>query len=397
MRFIRFLALGVFLGAVLLSIMAARPKQKAKPTPDEVKYAQEQIEKLKEERQKLQAEHQQKEAARQEKLRELEQNERNLNEHENNLAHLQRNLQQLEIQRNWLRAELKRTEGNLDELGRTSHQRVVSLYKEGSKPVLAFLLESKDGTDFFDRLYYSKLMVNQDLTMLNLLRATEARLERLRGLYQDKTTAVEAASDKVRQERESLTVERDQLATQRKQIESDITNIEVREKQLDEDEQNFQDTIRQYGEQGMDRDLAFNGRFLSPLRGPLTVTSPFGMRRHPISRIRKMHEGVDLRAATRTPVYAAARGRVIKAAYFGGYGNVVILFHGTYRAHQYSTVYGHNQEYLVHEGDIVEAGEEIAISDNTGYSKGPHLHFEIRMDDETVNPMKFIHEEDELP
>lgn len=96
------------------------------------------------------------------------------------------------------------------------------------------------------------------------------------------------------------------------------------------------------------------------------------------------HKGIDIAAEEGTPVYAAADGEVVFAdASKGGYGNLVILKH---RA-GWMTIYGHNSRILVDEGDHVRQGAAIAEVGSTGRSTGPHLHFEIRIDSEAVDPM----------
>jgi len=120
-----------------------------------------------------------------------------------------------------------------------------------------------------------------------------------------------------------------------------------------------------------------------PLFGELT--SGFGPRRHPITRERDFHEGIDLQADEGTAVYAARAGKVSFAGPNGGYGYLVVLDHGLYE-----TYYAHLSEILVYNGQFVEAGQLIARSGNTGFSTGPHLHFEIRLRGIPVNPLAYL-------
>lgn len=112
--------------------------------------------------------------------------------------------------------------------------------------------------------------------------------------------------------------------------------------------------------------------FMMPVRGARR-SSPPGMRKHPISRKRKMHAGWDLAAPIGTPVMAAADGVVEKAGRSGGYGNLIILKHG-----RLQTRYGHLSKILVKKGQAVKLGQVIGKVGSTGYSTGPHLHFEQR-------------------
>jgi len=126
--------------------------------------------------------------------------------------------------------------------------------------------------------------------------------------------------------------------------------------------------------------------FQSPLRVRLVVTSRYGYRRHPISGRRNFHHGIDLRAKQRTRVYAAQSGKVIFVGWLGGYGKLVIIKHDN----QYTTRYGHLSTIKVRSGQKVKRGTVIGLSGNTGYSTGPHLHFEVRCQGKSIDPAKYI-------
>lgn len=122
----------------------------------------------------------------------------------------------------------------------------------------------------------------------------------------------------------------------------------------------------------------------APLRWPVAsprLSSRFG------KRWGKDHDGIDMAAPTGTPVYAAAAGIVIYAGdQVRGYGNMVVLRHNDGLV----TVYAHNSVMLVHNGDAVAVGQEIARVGDTGRSTAPHLHFEVRRGDNPQDPMLFL-------
>ena len=111
-----------------------------------------------------------------------------------------------------------------------------------------------------------------------------------------------------------------------------------------------------------------------------TVTSFFG------ERWGRLHAGVDLGAPTGTPFYAAADGTVVLARWNGGYGYNVMIDHGD----GIVSVYGHSSKLLVKEGQVVHAGDRIALVGDTGHSFGSHLHFEVRQDDTPIEPLSFM-------
>ena len=116
------------------------------------------------------------------------------------------------------------------------------------------------------------------------------------------------------------------------------------------------------------------------------VSSMFGMREHPTLHRYKPHKGIDLAAPRGTPVYATADGVVAKAQRFGTYGNYIQIEHGG----EIETRYAHLSGYVVASGEYVHKGELIGYVGSTGRSTGPHLHYEVRVDGQAVDPMPFL-------
>ncbi|WP_051393496.1 M23 family metallopeptidase [Glycomyces arizonensis] len=117
-----------------------------------------------------------------------------------------------------------------------------------------------------------------------------------------------------------------------------------------------------------------------PMLDHIDITSLFGR------RWGRSHNGIDLAAAIGTPVYAAYPGTVEYAGWESGFGNLVVIDHGD----GVETYYGHNSEVLVAKGQQVDAGTEIAKSGNTGFSLGPHVHFEVHVNGEPVEPIGYL-------
>lgn len=126
-----------------------------------------------------------------------------------------------------------------------------------------------------------------------------------------------------------------------------------------------------------------------PSRMPLEdakLTSDYGMRTHPVLRRRMGHKGVDLAAPTGTPIYATADGLVSKAERFSSYGKFVSIEHGA----RIQTRYAHMSRIAVSDGARVKKGDLIGYVGSTGRSTGPHLHYEVRIDGEAVNPVPYM-------
>jgi murein DD-endopeptidase MepM/ murein hydrolase activator NlpD len=116
------------------------------------------------------------------------------------------------------------------------------------------------------------------------------------------------------------------------------------------------------------------------------LSSGFGKRTDPFSGKKSYHRGVDFAGKRGSEVVAVASGVVVRSEKASGYGNLVEIRH----ADGYSTLYGHNQKNLVSEGDVVTKGDTIALLGSTGRSSGPHVHFEVHRNGQSVNPSRFV-------
>jgi murein DD-endopeptidase MepM/ murein hydrolase activator NlpD len=137
----------------------------------------------------------------------------------------------------------------------------------------------------------------------------------------------------------------------------------------------------------------YHGSMAWPVPGFYHVTSPFGMRMHPILKVKRMHTGIDIgknsgQAIAGAAIVAAASGTVISAGYRSGYGNTVMIDHGN----GVVTLYAHQPSggIRVSTGTHVKKGQRIGTVGMSGYATGPHLHFEVRVNGSPVNPMNYL-------
>jgi hypothetical protein len=125
---------------------------------------------------------------------------------------------------------------------------------------------------------------------------------------------------------------------------------------------------------------------ISPLSGSKKISSDFGVRRDPFNGLWSNHLGVDYPANEGTPILAIESGTVIQSNYIGRYGNLVEIDHGN----GFTSKYGHASQLLVNVGQQVQQGEVIALVGSTGYSTGPHLHFEIAEIGKVFSPINLL-------
>lgn len=128
---------------------------------------------------------------------------------------------------------------------------------------------------------------------------------------------------------------------------------------------------------------AQNANFIYPTEGRLS--SPYGYRIHPIRKTKTFHAGIDLANNYGTPIVASHSGTVIFSGTLGGYGYAIKIQEGNK-----TTLYGHCDKLLVKQGQKVKQGDRIANMGSSGNSTGPHLHFEIHLDEKHVNPIQYL-------
>lgn len=116
------------------------------------------------------------------------------------------------------------------------------------------------------------------------------------------------------------------------------------------------------------------------------VSSKYGYRVNPVSGVYKLHSGVDLAASSGEKIYSVLDGKVVRSNYVSDYGHCIMIDHGD----GLCTLYAHCSQRLVSVGDTVKQGDVIALVGSTGASTGPHLHFEVRVNNERINPLNIL-------
>ena len=214
--------------------------------------------------------------------------------------------------------------------------------------------------------------------------------EQRRALSDQKAKADEAAAEvqKAKQSIEALRTEiepaRAQAAQEAANEEAQLAQIRTRKADAEKEFQQVSDAIAAQlrGSSGVSG--APGGCEYRPVPGG--IVSGFGYRTNPIGGGTGFHAGVDMVASSGTPIRACKAGKVVVASAQGGYGNAVVIDHGG----GMGTLYGHQSRLAVHPGDHVNAGDVIGYVGSTGYATGPHLHFEVRLSGNPVDPAPFL-------
>jgi murein DD-endopeptidase MepM/ murein hydrolase activator NlpD len=274
-------------------------------------------------------------------------------------------------------------------------QRVVQSYKAGEVDYLAVLLGSNGYEDMISRVRLISDLMRNDNDIVGDLATSRDTVAAERREVADQTAVAKRLRDELKKKRDELAaLKADQLATQAstKQarsakaqalvgVEKNINAREAQEATLAAESQGLAGVIKGLAGNG---DGKATGVMQWPVAG--SVTSPFGWRIHPIFHVRKFHTGIDVGAGYGAPIHAADGGRVIYATWMSGYGNTAIIDHGS----GISTLYAHQSSILIGSGSVTK-GQVIGYVGATGYATGPHLHFEVRINGNPVNPLAYLH------
>ena len=275
--------------------------------------------------------------------------------------------------------------------------RMRSLQERGNISYWQVLFHSASFEDMLMRKTMVEEIAASDQRMLGQIRenaeqvllAKESLTEQ-KAMLEEKKVEQAAAQEALEHKRaesdqaiSELIASRQDLVEEQERIQDDMDALEkeiaAREEELNRQQQqnNYVPVVTEAG-------------FLFPvsLNGYQCMTSPYGYRVHPISGVTRLHNGVDLAAVTGTPIFASKSGVVTTACigWGNGYGNHVVINHGD----GYSTLYAHQSALNVYEGQIVSQGDVIGYVGSTGNSTGPHLHFTVFKNGETINPMSCI-------
>lgn len=283
-------------------------------------------------------------------------------------------------------AKLAKKKAEVEQRKKIYSKRLRQIYINGQINYLDVLLGAKDFGDFSSRMYLLQKIISSDIAMLEQLQKDEAEIKSRQEqldyqMKEIKTTQVALEAKRARakrlKEQRSYMLYKAQEEEQQSQSEYD---------RLLAISENITAMLRnmESGGGGARSGGGGTGHFMWPCRG--TITSYFGWRTHPVFGTTKYHSGMDIGVDYGTPIYAADSGTVIYSGWLGGYGYAVMIDHGSGLV----TLYGHNQALNVYEGQYVSKGTCIAYAGSTGYSTGPHCHFEVRLHGEVTEPLNYL-------
>lgn len=287
--------------------------------------------------------------------------------------------------------KLSKTQAELDSIQELLDARIIKMYETPKFEFLQVILASKNVTEILSTYYAMKELAEYDNQLLDTVKKQKEEIETTKKILAEKKKQV--IENKQKQQKKTQV-----LANTKTMRQYYISKLSTEEQELQAkiDEYNSQvsaieSEIKLMVLNSISPDY-IGGAMIWPIPGYTTITSEYGMRVHPITGAYKLHTGTDIGAPMGANFVAAAKGVVVKAEMTPAYGNMVIIDHGG----GVQTLYAHGSEIVVQVGQEVEAGTPVLKVGSTGYSTGPHAHFEIRINGQTVNPMEYLLKQDEL-
>lgn len=374
--------IGLFLMACLLAVLPAFNSSVSASLADDKRAELSQVQ------QRMQEMAEKKEAAREK----AEEASAALSEVTGSLRELQQESRVLQKQSDELQGRIDDNKAKLDKkLAEVKERkgiyknRLRDIYINGQVNYLDVLLGAKDFSDFSSRMYLLQRIIQSDVSLMEQMQKDA-----------DEIAARKAELDEQMQEikttQNMLAAKTNKVERLREQRAAILNDAEAEEQQSQDEYERLLVVSEQIA--AMLRDMESNGivaqepvvttSYIWPCNG--VITSEFGWRTHPIFGTTKYHSGMDIGVDYGTPILATNNGTVIYSGWMGGYGYAVMIDHGGGLV----SLYAHNDSLNVYEGQYVNRGTCVAYAGSTGYSTGPHCHFEMRLHGEVVDPRGYL-------
>lgn len=328
-----------------------------------------------------------------ETLKKVEELNDSITDYEAQYSDLENQITTLENQIKTGSAQIQEIQEEYDRKEKILKRRTVALYEAGETTYLDFLLTSKSIVEFLSNYYIISEIIEYDNNLLEELDYKKTKLEEAKQKQEEQEKELRVAKNKINST--NILLNNTKILKENYML------------KLTDEEKTLQEQIAQYKEEQADLErkilasINWTGTMSIKFTGGVMVwpiamegtyiTSGYGNRLHPIQGVYKNHAGIDISGSNvnGAPVVAAADGVVTYAGWIGGYGNCIIINHGS----GIVSLYGHGSETVATVGQVVKQGDIIMKVGSTGNSTGPHVHFEIRKNGEVVDPIPYLNGE----
>lgn len=266
-----------------------------------------------------------------------------------------------------------------------SRNRIQQIFKKQRRGMFQLLLETTDINTFLDRIYFQNILTKNDKKKLAYLQEKSRRIAMLRNQIEQQKTIIAYSIKNINAQQQYI---QGAISKNESSIQKYRTNRAYYEKAERELARQSEALGRMINKNTQGSTVKVMSGFMKPIAGP--ITSPFGYRVHPVFKRTIFHSGIDIGGINGGKIRASNSGKVLYSGWYGGYGKVVIIDHGRINGQAVTTLYAHMSNYTVSPGQNVLKGQVIGYEGSTGYSTGPHCHFEVRVNGKPQNPLNYI-------
>lgn len=322
---------------------------------------------------------------------EIQQLDDKIKGYEQENAQLQAKLQALETSIQETTEKLEEVTQEYNKRSKQLEERLVALYEAGDIAYLDVLLSSNSLSDFLS-LYYAMIEIAEyDNALIDEVESQKNEIDLAKRKLENETAEVKILKATAEQTevvlKNTKTLQQGYIA----QLSESEEQLNTKIQEFKEETARIEAKILEISQQNQEFNIQYTGgSMIWPVAISGTgITSYYGTREHPIAGVVRFHQGIDIgNTPFGSPVVAVADGVVTYAGELGSYGNCVMIYHGD----GITTLYAHGQKILTQIGAEVKQGDLIMEVGSTGNSTGPHLHFEVRVNESTTNPLNYVKE-----
>ena len=263
--------------------------------------------------------------------------------------------------------------------------RIRQVFKSQRTGMFDLIFKAKDLNAMLDIIYFERIVIKNDYKHMMVLKNRALKLAKMKSDIEAQKRYLAQSIENINSQQKSIQRAIAQNHDMIQRLKTDRAAYERSERELARQSQSLQSMLSSYSHSTVK--ITSTG-FMKPIGG--RITSPFGWRTHPIFKSRTFHSGVDIGGPNYGNIHASNSGRVIYTGWYGGYGKVVIIDHGVVNNKPTTTLYAHMSSITVKNGQNVNKGQVIGHEGTTGYSTGPHCHFEVRINGKPNNPLNYI-------
>ena len=286
-----------------------------------------------------------------------------------------------------MQSKLERAASEYNSLNTILAIHIRKVFKSQRKAFFELLITSEDINVLVDRVYFQKIILKEDYARMASAKRKAQEIALLKYNIESKKRSLERSVASINNQQSYIQKAIAKNESMINKLKTDRIAYERAEREMAQQSQKIGSYINKTTDHSSKTSYAVAG-FMKPIQG--RITSPYGWRTHPIFNSRTFHSGIDIGGPNMGAIRASNSGKVIYVGWYGGYGKVVIIEHGVINGKPVSTLYAHMSSTAVSNGQNVSKGQIVGYEGTTGYSTGPHCHFEVRENGKPNNPLNYI-------